>query len=171
MWSKWQLRCKICVRGRTGCLGALCYSCGSGTLSLPHFFFFSHFHFPSFPPIVSPLRKVDKCMVKVNVWSHCRALLYLWICYLILSLLKLTSRNGSIIFLQPKRNVINTLKAAFWFRCELSSQRHVETGASLMRPFVVRYSLCLDLCTLCEGESSCRYDPVQKLPCDHRGSL
>ncbi len=45
------------------------------SLSLPHFFFFSHFHFPSFAPFVSSLRKAEKwSMVKVNVWSHYKSI-------------------------------------------------------------------------------------------------
>lgn len=75
-----------------------CATAAGQGLSLPHFFFFSHFHFPSFPPFVSPLRKADKCMVKVNVWSHYRALLYLRICYLFVSLLELTCRSGNVIY-------------------------------------------------------------------------
>lgn len=77
-----------------------CATAAGQGLSLPHFFFFSQFHFPSFPPFVSLLRKADKCMVKVNVWSHYRALR---VCYLFVSLLKLTCRSVNVIFLRPNK--------------------------------------------------------------------
>ncbi len=74
---------KFVSRVEQAARGHCATAAGQGlSLPLPHFFFFSHFHFPSFPPFVSSLRKAEKwSMVKVSVWSHYMSICgYLPIC-------------------------------------------------------------------------------------------